>query len=168
MSLPPGWTEGLAVFNQEVQDPAEEAAVEQAVRDGNLMPLKVLSGSFGATDEEAVLSYGESHSAVDFIMKDSRYGPEKFSRTVAAFREGVTYDDAMKAGLGVTVDELNSQWEEYLQKTVPQEASTRANEKPGADRRHAGGGAGCGGTLRGIVDSRRDLRHLHACAPKDC
>lgn len=112
---PPAWMdEGLAVHNEEAHDPAEQDAVKQAAEEGRLLPLKSLSGSFGADDQSAVLSYGESRSAIDFIFNDSRYGPEKFARTVAAFREGVTYDDALKAGLGITVDELDQQWRASL------------------------------------------------------
>src|SRR5206468_3267671 len=98
-NIPPAWMdEGLAVHNQEWQDPAEEDALREAVEAGKLVPLRALSGSFGADEKEAILSYAESRSAIDFILRDSRYGPEKFARTVAAFRQGVTYDDAMKAG----------------------------------------------------------------------
>ena len=76
--------------------------------------LKALSGSFGADEEMAVLSYAQSGSVVEFILDDPRYGPEKLARTVAAFKEGVTYDEALKAGLGVTVDELDEQWRQAL------------------------------------------------------
>jgi hypothetical protein len=33
---------------------------------------------------------------------------------VAAFREGVTYDEAFEAGLGVTVEEIDEQWRASL------------------------------------------------------
>ncbi|HET6263067.1 MAG TPA: peptidase MA family metallohydrolase [Chloroflexia bacterium] len=110
-NAPPAWLdEGLAVYNQEAHDPAEEEALRWAAEHGALLPLNSLSGSFGADEESALLAYAQSHSAVEFLLTDSRYGPDKLARTVAAFREGVTYDEAFQAGLGATVDEIDQQW----------------------------------------------------------
>lgn len=110
-NAPPAWLdEGLAVYNQEAHDPAEEEALRWAAEHGAILPLNSLSGSFGADEDAALLAYAQSHSAVEFLLTDSRYGPDKLARTVAAFREGVTYDEAFQAGLGVTVDEIDQQW----------------------------------------------------------
>jgi hypothetical protein len=119
---PPAWLdEGLATHNQEAHDPSEASALKQAAEEGRLVPLKALSGSFGADEETALLSYAESRSAVDFIVDDPRFGPEKLARTVAAFKDGVTYDDALKAGIGVTTDELDALWRASLPyKVAPQ------------------------------------------------
>src|SRR5260370_16743783 len=44
---PPAWMdEGLAVHNQETQDPAEEEALRQAAQAGNLLPLKPPPATF--------------------------------------------------------------------------------------------------------------------------
>lgn len=127
-NTPPAWMdEGLAVHNEEVQDPAEAQAVKTAAGHGTLIPLKSLSGAFGADSDVIPLSYGESGSVVDFILSDSRYGPDKFARTIASFKEGVTYDDALKAGLGITVDELDRQWRDSL----PYEVKPQATPAPG-------------------------------------
>ena len=61
-----------------------------------------------------MLSYAQSGSVVEFILEDARYGPSKLARTVAAFKEGVTYDEALRSGLGVSVDELDEQWRQAL------------------------------------------------------
>jgi hypothetical protein len=121
---PPAWMdEGLAVYNQEAHDPAEEEALRSAAEGGYLPPLKALSGSFGASEETAVLSYAQSASVIDFLLNDSRYGPEKFARTVAAFREGVTYDEALEAGIGSTVDDIDREWRASLPYDLGQSAS---------------------------------------------
>jgi hypothetical protein len=112
---PPAWLdEGLAVHNQEAHDPAEEEALQAAAEEDRLPPVKALSGSFGADEEAAILSYAQSRSVVDFVLDDPRYGPAKLARTVDAFKEGVTYDDALQAGLGITVDELDKEWRASL------------------------------------------------------
>ncbi len=112
---PPAWLdEGLAVHNQEADAGFEEDALRQAAEQGTLIPLKALSGSFGADEQEALLAYAESGSVVDFILSEPRYGKDKLAKTVAAFKDGVTYDDALEAGLGVTTDELDEQWRDSL------------------------------------------------------
>jgi hypothetical protein len=114
-NAPPSWfDEGLAVYSQDAHDPAEEEALRSAAENGALVPLNSLSSSFGADEESALLAYAQSHSAVEFLLTDSRYGPDRFARTVAAFREGVTYDEAFQAGLGATVDEIDEQWRASL------------------------------------------------------
>ena len=133
-NTPPAWMdEGLAVHNQEAQDPAEEDALKSATEQGRLIPLKSLSGSFGADPDVATLSYAESRSVMDFVLSDSRYGPQKFAQTVAAFRQGVTYDDALKAGLGITVDELDRQWRASL----PYQQAQQAQPGQGAQGQNA-------------------------------
>ncbi|MBF6612225.1 MAG: hypothetical protein IVW55_03775 [Chloroflexi bacterium] len=112
---PPAWLdEGLAMRNQQSSDPQEAASLKKAAEEGSLVPLKALSGSFGADEKTALLSYAESRSAVDFILTDDRYGPQKFARTIAAFHNGVTYDEALQLGLGITVDELDKEWRTSL------------------------------------------------------
>jgi hypothetical protein len=114
-NTPPAWLEeGIAVYNQEAHDPAEEEALKMAAEANELPPLRALSGSFGADEITALLSYAQSGSVVEFILEDARYGPSKLARTVAAFKEGVTYDEALRAGLGVSVDELDEQWRQAL------------------------------------------------------
>jgi hypothetical protein len=114
-NTPPAWLEeGIAVYNQEAHDPAEEEALKYAAEANDLPPLRALSGSFGADEITALLSYAQSGSVVEFILEDPRYGSTKLARTVAAFKEGVTYDEALRTGLGVSVDELDEQWRSAL------------------------------------------------------
>jgi hypothetical protein len=149
-NTPPAWMdEGLAVHNQEVQDPFEAQAVKNAASSGTLIPLKSLSGAFGADTDVATLSYGESGSVVGFILDDSRYGPDKFARTVASFKEGVTYDDALKAGLGITVDELDRQWRDSLPYEVKPQATAAPGQGQGYTTRPSGPGTGIDTTVLG-------------------
>jgi hypothetical protein len=118
-NVPPAWLdEGLAVHNQEWQDPTEEEALKQAAENGTLRPLKALTGSFGAYEDDAILAYAESRSVVDFLLSDDRYGPSKFAKSISAFRAGVTFDEALKTGLGATTDEIDAQWRASLPYTV--------------------------------------------------
>jgi len=127
---PPAWLdEGIAVHNQEVRYPDEDAALREAASEGRLVPLKALSGSFGADEEASLLSYAQAGSVIDFVLEDSRYGKQKLARTISAFREGVTYDEALQAGLGVTVDELDEQWRDSLPYEVVAPAAPAVGSK---------------------------------------
>lgn len=91
----------------------------------------MLSGSFGGDDVEVTLSYAQSRSAVEFLLRDSRYGPAKFARTVAALRDGVEQEEALQRGLGATTDAIDRQWRESLPYKV-------AAPGPAPGRRSAG------------------------------
>ena len=127
-NAPPAWLdEGLAVHNQEVRDPLEQEVLREAAEGGWLVPLRALSGSFGADEDKARLSYAQSGSVVEFILEDRRYGADALAKTVAAFREGVTYDDALKAGLGITTDQVDEQWRDSLPYQVAPPGGTPGN-----------------------------------------
>ena len=131
-NAPPTWLdEGIAVHNQEVRYPDEEAVLREAASEGRLVPLKALSSPFGADEETSLLSYAQAGSVIDFLIEDRRYGPDKLSRTVSSFREGVTYDEALQAGLGLTIDELDNQWRDSLPyEVVPPAAPAPAAQPP--------------------------------------
>ncbi len=131
---PPTWLdEGIAVHNQEVRYPDEEAVLREAASEGRLVPLKALSSPFGADEETSLLSYAQAGSVIDFVVEDKRYGPQKLSRTISAFREGVTYDEALQAGLGVTVDELDEHWRDSLPYEVVAPAAPQSTQ-PSSNR----------------------------------
>ncbi|MEO5954018.1 MAG: peptidase MA family metallohydrolase [Chloroflexia bacterium] len=123
-NVPPAWLdEGLAVHNQGTPNLGSAQALQEAAQGGWLVPIKALSGSFGADEEEALLAYAESGSVVDFILSDPRYGPDKLAATVAEFKKGVTYDEALKTGLGITTEQLDEQWRASLPYKVAQPGS---------------------------------------------
>lgn len=131
-NVPPAWMdEGLAVHNQGAPNEGSEEALKEAAEGGWLVPIKALSGSFGADEQQALLAYSESGSVINFILSDPRYGPDKFATTVAEFKKGVTYDDALMAGLGVTTDQLDEQWRASLPyKVAPSGSGTRPVSQP--------------------------------------
>lgn len=109
----PNWLEeGIAVHNQEVADSDYPAMVEAAARDGELIPLRALSSSFPSDTDLALLSYAESSSVIEFILQ--RYGKEGLARLVDVFSEGETSEAAVQQALGVSLEELDSQWRATL------------------------------------------------------
>jgi hypothetical protein len=111
-NLPPRWfDEGLAVYNQDVESAGYPATLQAAVDDGQLLPLSTLTREF-PFDGSHHLAYAESLSVIQFIVAE--WGLDGLGRVIAAYREGVSHDEAFEDGLGVTVAELEQRWRERL------------------------------------------------------
>jgi hypothetical protein len=137
---PPLWLqEGFATYNEESAEPGYEAALQAAVEAGSLDPLRALTSSFREEEGAAAVAYAQSRSVVEYILESPKYGPERLARTIAAFREGVTYDEALERGLGITTDELDGEWRASL----PYQAAT-PTATPGIGDQGSGVGAAQG------------------------
>jgi hypothetical protein len=110
---PPQWLdEGLAVYWQETgRDRFYSYALELAAS-GKVPPLRTLNGTFPYDREGATASYAFSLSAVMYIL--DTWGDEGMSKLLATFPQGITYEDAIQQGLGITFDELDRRWREDL------------------------------------------------------
>lgn len=106
---PPRWlNEGLAVYLSEGDTSAWKATVAAAVSSGGVIPLDGLVGQFPTTADQFSLAYGESVSAVDFMIRT--YGQPVLVKLVRSYAGGVSDDEAFKAALGVDTAGFNSAW----------------------------------------------------------
>lgn len=121
---PPYWlSQGFAsLMGGEEISQANNQALGQYAQANRLLPLKSLNTRFPASEQEEALAYVESISAVRFIIES--YGPEKMRALLAAFKEGNTADDAVKKGLGVTLDQMETRWKNTLKKGTAQRPGT--------------------------------------------
>jgi hypothetical protein len=109
----PVWLdEGLAVYAEGPADPTYVAMVKSAAAAGTLISVRSLASPFSAKSDQANLSYAESFSIVDYLI--SQYGQAKMLSLLNTFRQGSTYDNAMKAAYGFDMDGLNRLWQDYL------------------------------------------------------
>lgn len=110
---PPQWLdEGLSVYNQETPDRDLPDILDDAVEDGELIPVRALGSSFPVDPEQAYLSYAESHSIVTYIIEE--LGEDEMAELIAIFRDEVSYDTAVEDALGLTVEELDEDWKTWL------------------------------------------------------
>jgi hypothetical protein len=110
---PPNWLdEGLAVYNQETPDSDLPSILDDAVEDGELIPVRALGSSFPVDPDQAFLSYAESHSIVTYIIEE--LGEDEMAELIAIFRDEVSYDTAVEESLGMTVEELDADWKDWL------------------------------------------------------
>ena len=111
-NLPATWlNEGLAVFYQESDKEGYGVILEGAIREGGLMPLTSLTAAF-PFDDTYRLAYAESLSAVQFIL--DTWGDEAIAEIFAAYQEGISHDEALRRGVGLTTAELDARWKESL------------------------------------------------------
>ena len=79
---------------------------------GKVPPLRTLNGDFPYDANGALASYAYSLSVVMYIL--DTWGNEGLSKLIAAFPTGVTFDQAVQQGLGISFDELDRRWREDL------------------------------------------------------
>ena len=116
--VPLHWlNEGLAVYVSQGYDATSRAAVEQAVADGTLMPLRALTGQFPTSADRFSLAYDEAVSAVDFMVR--HYGQDRLVNLIRSYAGGLSDDQAFQAGIGVDTAGFDSAWLADLGATEP-------------------------------------------------
>ena len=113
-NAPPRWlTEGFSMFlSGEEMASANLEALRQLASQERLFSLKSLNGNFPSTEQELVIAYVESYSAVRYIIE--QHGTERVRALLQAIKDGSTTDGAFQQALGVTVDELDQRWQDAL------------------------------------------------------
>jgi hypothetical protein len=119
-SIPPRWlNEGLAILNEARSHSQELALVREAVQSGELLSLAEISGGFSADEQKAALSYAESLSVVGFILE--RYGADAMATFLEAFKDGKATEAAVDHAFGLSLEEFENAWREYLSQLSPLE-----------------------------------------------
>jgi LPXTG-motif cell wall-anchored protein len=107
--FPPRWlNEGLAVYLSEGYTDAWRGAVTSAVKSDDIIPLDGLAGQFPTTRDQFFLAYGESVSAVDYLVRTS--GKDALVKLVRSYADGVTDDEAFTTGVGQDVASFQAAW----------------------------------------------------------
>ncbi|MDQ6603529.1 MAG: peptidase MA family metallohydrolase [Chloroflexota bacterium] len=110
---PPLWLdEGLAVHNQETPDVRFRPLVRDAADNGKLIPIRALNSPFPLSAEQALLSYAESESVVNFII--TAYGSKYIGALVSAFKDELSYDQVVQKVLKESIEDLDKEWKASL------------------------------------------------------
>ncbi len=105
----PTWlNEGLAMYGQGGLEPDQQTLFDNALKDDTLLPVRSLNGGFSEQSSEANLSYGESYSLVNFLVK--QYGQDKMIALLKILRDGSTIDDALKSIYNFDTDGFEDAW----------------------------------------------------------
>lgn len=119
-SLPRWLDEGLAMYAEGELPPANRLALELAIRTGELISVRSLSGYVG-DPSKVDLFYAEAYSLVEFLLKE--YGKDKMTQLLEKFAEGTYQEDALREVYGFGIDELDARWKAYLG-VAPEETPT--------------------------------------------
>jgi hypothetical protein len=112
--LPTWLDEGLAMYNENagLLEPGFATYLMKAVADNSLISVQSLASPFSANADEAILSYAESYSLVEYLI--ATYGQGKMLELLNTFRQGSGYDVALEKVYGFNMDGLNSLWRDYV------------------------------------------------------
>jgi hypothetical protein len=109
----PRWLdEGLAINYQEVREERFRRVLDLAVNEGRLIPLPALRSSFPSDPDLAIQSYAQSESVVEFLIEE--YGHDAIASILDAYRQGVSHGDAVIEGMGMTLQEIDEEWRDWL------------------------------------------------------
>jgi hypothetical protein len=106
--FPPRWlNEGLAVYLSVGYDAGDRAAVEDAAKAGDLVPLVGLSEQF-PTGPGFGLAYSEAVSAIDYLVR--AHGQDALVSLVRSYADGKTDDEAFEGAIGMDVAAFDDAW----------------------------------------------------------
>lgn len=111
-SPPPWLDEGLATFVQNADDPRLQPTLDRAVREGRLIPIGALRSSFPLDADQALLSYAQSRSVVEYLVET--YGRNTVGDLVLVYQTEVTHDMAVETVLGISMEQLDADWNAWL------------------------------------------------------
>ncbi len=114
---PPLWlNEGFAVWSER-QSADEQAATVRSEVSSGLLSFSAMTDAFPIGARGSALSYAEGTTMVDRIMRT--YGPGAMSRIMAAYRDGATDDEALRAGTRVSAAQLYADYFRSFGATEP-------------------------------------------------
>lgn len=112
--LPTWLDEGLAVNTEGGLNDTLAAALATGIEKGSLFSLRSLAATFPTDRDQAYLAYAQSYSVVRFLLTKVPNGKHKMLDFLESFKDGLTYEQALQNIYGVTVDELDSSWHQYV------------------------------------------------------
>ena len=112
LGLPTWLDEGLAMYAEGILEPAYSSQLNRAIAEDKLISVRSLSSPFSAYAEEATLSYAESYSLVEFLIRE--YGQAKMLELLNTFRQGSSYDGALEKVYGFDMEGLDALWRDNV------------------------------------------------------
>jgi len=106
--LPTWLDEGLALYAEGDLRADMKASLDRAISGDSLISVQTLSSSFASDYNVALLSYAESYSIVDFLIR--KYGGDRILLLLDVFKGGSTYNDALLQVYGFDTGGLDDLW----------------------------------------------------------
>jgi hypothetical protein len=106
--LPVWLNEGLAEYSIGPMNIDGQQVLAKAFQDENIISIRTLASSFPTDPNQANLSYIESNSFVSYLV--DTYGWDKMKTLLTIFKNGSTYDNALKQVYGSDTNTLDQGW----------------------------------------------------------
>jgi hypothetical protein len=107
-SIPTWLNEGIAVYGEGGLDPESQRALQIAINSDQVLSVRALSGGFSEDPSRASLSYAQSFSLVDFLIRQS--GQTQLLQLFDTLRRGEDIDSGLQQVYGFDVDGLEDRW----------------------------------------------------------
>lgn len=105
----PTWLdEGIAVFAEGGLDDYSNTAFQRAIANNSLLSVRSLSNGFSQHPDVADLSYSQSYSLVNYLVKG--FGSAKLLALFANLRDGMPVEAGLQAAYGFDLDGLEDRW----------------------------------------------------------
>lgn len=110
--LPLYMHEGLAKYLTNDWSAAESELLSKIASSGRLIPLSHLADRFLVDKDEITMAYVQGYSIIEYLAR--KYGEESLSDILAEIKAGHTYPVALEYSIGITPEQLEKEWREYL------------------------------------------------------
>jgi len=109
-STPPWLTEGLASLAELYPNPDYSRSLEEAAKNGSLLPMKDLCNSFPTEASLALLAYAQSASFVQFLS--DQYGISALQTLLQNYGDGLDCESAVQNVYGSDLSRIETQWKQ--------------------------------------------------------
>lgn len=107
-NMPTWLNEGIAVYGEGGLDALAQSQLNDAIARNALLSIHALSGEFSEVRDRADLSYSESYSLVNYLIRS--FGRARLHRLLLDLRQGMRIDDALNGIYGFGLDGLEARW----------------------------------------------------------
>lgn len=110
----PTWlNEGISMYAEGRLEALYRVFLNDAIDNDTLISVRSIASPFSTDASVSYLSYAESYSFVDFLIRE--YGKDKLYELLNTFAEGSGYDEALEKVYGFDMDGLDGLWREWLE-----------------------------------------------------
>jgi hypothetical protein len=110
--LPVWLNEGLAMYSEGPLTKQFTVPLKLAISRNAIISVRTIASPFSADSNKANLSYAESYTLVEYLVK--QFGSGKMHNLLQTFQNGSTYDGAFQKVYGFDMDGLNDQWRTWV------------------------------------------------------
>ena len=141
---PAKWlNEGLSTWSEQQSAAAERSTVAFEAAGGGLFAFPAIAQQFPIGTRGSSLSYAMGAVMVDMIIAD--HGREAIARMATAYRDGASDDEAIRAGTGLSADELYAAFYRAFGVSVPSPVQPAPLPPSNVDLPGGAGASGSGG-----------------------